>query len=323
MCGSPGALALLVDGQLTTAFARVVREQLTPLRACVDTDQTQTGLSPCPYLEWGPDQWGSLVADKMLPGVDTSGHSCVWLSDFRLENAGDQVLYAQVLETASDALLGNNLATLDVTVDEIPAIPLRRVEAEATHVGGERSSGDLKLNATFAYRGDLDLSEASLLIDSVLNEIQGAGELIPGVAALTGQSLVLQAKRGTRDWATFATPRGERPKVSATLQARHGELHLDPQMRDAGIMEPELCGARTHLTTEVVVLDAQHPPVDLKIAKPWSCEKRKHGQVSRLELSSHGRTKPGDMHEPRPGRVWRGARWRIAPEDQAVADRRP
>jgi hypothetical protein len=113
----------MVDGQLTSGFAQVAREQLTPLRVCVDSDQTQTGYHH--VLIWSVDaaDRGTLIGDKMLPGVDKSGSSCVWIPDFRLEQESRVSVYAEVLETRSDALPGNAMDVLTVDVAAIPTPP--------------------------------------------------------------------------------------------------------------------------------------------------------------------------------------------------------
>jgi hypothetical protein len=279
------AIEMVVDGQLTSGPAHVVREQLTPLRVCANTDQTQTGYYHVLIWNGDPENGGTLIADKMLPGIDQSGGSCVWLPTFRLDHAGAQSLYAQVLETGSDALLGNATDTLEVMVDEIPTLPVKEVEGLAARVGLNRNAGDVRLSGTFAYGGSLDLSVAQLVIDSVLNEMQGRGELVPGVQAQTGQDLVLEATDSTKDRATFATPAGVRPQVRASLNSREGELQLDLRISYMPILEPEFCGWETDLTTKLVVLDADHAPVDLLISKPWYCVRDWRGDVRQLVLN--------------------------------------
>ena len=279
-------LALLVDDELLTETATVVREQLTPLRVCVNTDQTQTGYYQVLIWDGEPDAGGRLIADKLLPGVDANGESCTWLPDFRFSEAGEHILYAQVLEADSDALRGNAFDTLWVTVNEIPDILLQVGQGVAKGVGSSLASGDLRLFSVFSYDGGLDLSNASLVIDSVLNEIDGAGELIPGVSALTGQSLVLEARSGAKDWAVFQAPGGEKPRVQAGLFAVKGELQLHLLIGDANIMEPEMCGTQSNLTTAIVIFDGQHPPVELKISKPWRCKRNEEGKVRELILDT-------------------------------------
>ncbi len=133
----------------------------------------------------------------------------------------------------------------------------------------------------------------------------------PGIEVTEPLLAPPQQSRITRSLHTGGDgPRGSMGSDSNERKRGNISLSIDRQMA------PKPRGRCTVFGTPPV------PPGDFA-SKPWSCEKRKHGQVSRLELSSHGRTKPGDMLESRPGRMWRGARWRIAPEDQAVADRKP
>ena len=283
------AIEMLVEGHLTSGSAHVVREQLTPLRVCARTDQTQTGYYHVLIWDGDPENGGTLLADKMLPGIDRSGESCVWLPEFRPEDTGTQTLYARVLETDSDALPGNAIDTLEVMVDEIPTIPVKQVDGLATHIGDKPNAGDLRLSGTFAYDGSLDLSVAQLIIDSVLNEMQGRGELVPGVQAQTGQDLVLYAIHSTKKQATFATPDGVTPKVTASLKTRKDELRFDLRIRDAQILEPESCGTETDLTTKLVVLDADHAPVELSISEPWDCVWDRQGEVRKLVLKRHSK----------------------------------
>ena len=280
------ALEMVVDGQFISGTAHVVREQTTPLRVCVDTNQTQTGYHHVLLWNGDPQNGGTLIADKMLPGIDRNGESCAWLPAFHPEISGNQTFYAQVLETGTDALPGNATDTLDVIVDDIPSIFLAHAQGIADHVGTERIAGDLHLTGRFSYSGDLDLSVAQLVIANVLNEMQGAGELIPGVTDQTGQDLVLYATHSTRHSAIFATPHGVVPKVRATLASRKGELQLDLYIRDAAILQPENCDGRTNLTTELVLLDAEHAPVNLSIIEPWTCILDKWDQVEKLILDS-------------------------------------
>ncbi len=282
-------LEILVNGQLTDGPTHVFREQHTPLRVCASTDQTQTGYHHVLIWNGDPENGGTLLADKMLPGIDRSGDSCVWLPEFRLEDTGLQTLSAQLLETESDGLRGNAYDTLQVMVDDIPTPALKMADGFATRVGTRHDRGELRLGATFAYSQDLDLSVAQLVIDSLLEETEGAGELIPGVKAQTGQSLVLQPSRTTRHEAFFSTPDGVSPKVSAHLHAAHNRLRLDLRVRGAEILEPESCGKHTELTTNLVMLDDTHAPEDLRITKHWRCMRDKRGDVSNLVLVSRGR----------------------------------
>ena len=280
------ALEMLVDGHFISGTAHVVREQTTPMRVCVDTDQTQTGYHHVLLWNGDPQNGGTLIADKMLPGVDRHGDSCAWLPAFRPEITGNLTFYAQVLETGADALPGNATDSLDVIVDDIPSIVLAQAQGIAEHVGTDHLSGDLHLTGRFGYNGELNLSVAQLVIANVLNEKQGAGELIPGVTAQTGQDLVLYAMHSTKHSAIFATPQRIVPKVRATLDSRKGELQLDLYIRDASILKPEKCDSRTNLTTKLVLLDAEHAPVNLSISEPWTCITDKRAQVQKLILDS-------------------------------------
>ncbi len=294
------ALEILVDGELVSDTAHLVREQTAPLRVCVDSDQTQTGYHHVLIWNGDPQNGGTLIADKMLPGIDRNGDSCVWLPAFHPEATGNLTFYAQVLETESDGLPGNAIDTLDVVVDDIPTIFLKHAKGTATHVGDDRTQGDLHLSGRFSYDGTFDLAKAQLVIDSVLNEREGAGELIPGVTAQTGQDLVLHTTHSTKHSAVFKTPSGVVPKVRAMLNSRNGQLRLDLHISDVSILRPEFCGDKTDLTTEMVMLDGENAPVNFTISEPWTCKLDKRKHVRKLTLWSHfhenGHKRKGYVH---------------------------
>ncbi|MCG6861561.1 MAG: hypothetical protein LJE70_09845, partial [Chromatiaceae bacterium] len=279
-------LALEVDGELVTGFAHTVREQLTPLRVCVNTDQTQTGYHHVLIWDGDPAAGGRLIADKMLTGVDVNGDSCTWLQDFRFAEAGDHILHAQVSEAQSDALLGNATDILEVTVASIPTIAPYLAEGLATNVG---ETGEFTLSGRFRYDGDLNLAASKLVIASVLDEIDGAGELIPGVGEQTGQELVLQPHFSLENRAVYRTPRGQLPRVSAVLSVHQARLGLSLRVSDAEIRKPFLCGHRTELTTALVVLDGEKAPLNLAMTEPWICERRFNDNGGTLRLNQSWR----------------------------------
>lgn len=63
---------------------------------------------------------------------------------------------------------------------KIPSISLEQADGKAKHVGTKRPFGDFRLTGQFSHEGNIDLSVAQLVIDSVLNELEGTGELLPG-----------------------------------------------------------------------------------------------------------------------------------------------
>jgi hypothetical protein len=233
-----------------------------------------------------PAAGGRLIADKMLTGVDVNGDSCTWLQDFRFAEAGDHILHAQVSEAQSDALLGNATDILEVTVASIPTIAPYLAEGLATNVG---ETGEFTLSGRFRYDGDLNLAASKLVIASVLDEIDGAGELIPGVGEQTGQELVLQPHFSLENRAVYRTPRGQLPRVSAVLSVHQARLGLSLRVSDAEIRKPFLCGHRTELTTALVVLDGEKAPLNLAMTEPWICERRFNDNGGTLRLNQSWR----------------------------------
>ncbi len=274
-------LALQVNGKLVTESAIVVREQLTPLQAYANTDQSQTGYHHLLVWDGDPDEDGRLLADKLITNIDAEGDSCIWLPNFRFSEAGERILYAQVLETESDALLGNALDTLEVEVLEIPVVNPYRYEGMADNVG---STGDFELSGRFSFSGELDLTAAQLVISRVLEEIGGAGELIPGVGQSTGQSLVLHPRMALPNRAFYSTPNSQTPGVSIELSSANGRLTLDLRVRNADIGEPEFCNGSTELTTGLVLLNGERAPLNLTVTEPWTCERNANGVVTKLVL---------------------------------------
>lgn len=284
------ALAIQVSGKMETEFARVVASQLTPLRVCVDTDQTQTGNHHVQIYDGDPSEGGVLIADKLIPGINEDGGTCVWVPDFRFQEPGDHTLFARVLETREDAQVGNAGDTLLVSVDPIPVLNPYFAEGKAADVGSGASNGTLTMSGSFRYDGSLNLPQSILVMGSVLNEAGGAGELIPGVQALTGQNLVLFARPEGSGSVRFQTPDTRKPGVQVDLSRREGWLDVQVIVSGAEILEPSQCGgtgeyASTRLTTELALFDDTYPPVYLNFAdERWKCETDGHGWVTNLQL---------------------------------------
>jgi hypothetical protein len=281
-----GTLAIMVDGQLTSGFAQVVREQLTPLRVCVDSDQSQTGYHH--ILIWSVDaaDRGTLIGDKMLPGVGKGGNSCVWIPDFRFEQEGRVSVYAEVLETRSDALPDNATDVLTVDVAPIPTPPASRLKGVATGVASDKSNGTVHLSGKLSFGGDLDLSKASVIISRVLDETAGAGELVPGVQEETGQPLTLSARVVRKgDYAIFETPSGQLPRVRVDLKVTGGTLDATLRVNRAAVLTPQWCGSQTDLSTEILVLDGENAPLEIAFTEPWTCKTDGSGRVRQLTLT--------------------------------------
>ena len=292
-------IALVVEGQFETEFARVVVDQAVPLRVCFTSNQAQTGYFHVLIYDGNPLVGGKLMADKLVPGVDVEG-TCTWISNLRFLEAGERTLHARVLEPREDGLPGNATDTLRVRVDPITGVSSSFDQGVARGLTSEEPVGNLQLIGTFPYQGDLDLTASTLIVEQVLDETNGAGELIPSVQSLAGQKLTLfaQSRQKGRDTrigdisqrrasVVFETLEGLEPRVRLILQQKDDSLTAKLTVERAEILQPARCGGLgvTELTTKLLLLDSEHAPVDLAFDKRrWSCKKNRQGEVTALSL---------------------------------------
>ena len=286
------AIALEVEGKLETSFARVTSGQRTPLRVCVETDQTQTGYHHVLIYDGNPEREGTLIEDALLPGIERGGPTCTWITDFRFEKPGRHTLYAQVLETRIDGKVGNAVDTLRVRVARRPTVRPIVDQGAATGLISDDGQGHFHLSGTFQYTGNLDLNNSTLIVGEVLDENRGTGELIPEVNQLTGQPLVLFAKEQQRflspsQTVVFETLEGQEPQVHVEVSRQGNVLRVDMMVEKADILQPSQCGPlrSTKLTTSLLLTDDEDPPVEIEFRKGrWSCQINAEGEVTTLEL---------------------------------------
>lgn len=287
------ALSLEVEGQLQTSDVQVTSGQRTPLRVCVETDQTQTGYHHVLIYDGNPDRGGTLIADALLPGLTQGKPTCIWKTDFQLERSGHHTLYAQVLETRIDGEVGNAVDTLRVRVARRPIVRSSVDQGAATGLTSEDGQGQFHISGTFRYTGKLDLNDSTLIFGNVLDENRGTGELIPGVNTLTGQPLVLFAKEEPQGFlnasqkVVFETLEGQEPQVHVEVTRQGNLLNVDMVVEKAEILQPSKCGPlrSTRLTTSLLLLDNEDPPVEFVFQKGrWSCQINAEGKVTTLEL---------------------------------------
>lgn len=280
-----GGLAMEVNGRFETEQAVVVEQERVPLRVCVETDHTLT--ADHHVLIWRGDlsAGGELIADKHLPGVQPGGTSCVWVPDYRVQGTGTFELRAQVLETNEDSQRGNASASLEVTSLPIPVAGVLAATGKASRVGLPR--GAVSIAAHFAKTAHpFDLASAVLVVDRILYEEAGAGELVADLGEESGQPLVLYARNVDEGRAVFTTPPGVRPRVQLTMELDGGTLRVALEVDGAEILRPALCGTSTMLLTELVVLDDTNEPERLEISAPWTCERNRKDEIVGLEMTS-------------------------------------
>ena len=158
---------------------------------------------------------------------------------------------------------------------------------EASAVGTPRQ-GRLKLSAEIPVLDPLDLRTAVLTLDGLLEEINGAGELVNDHTGNDLSPLVLVASRGARATeGEFTTPRGQLPQVTVRLKVDGDMLDVRLQVDRASIQSPGKCAGlspTTRLQLTLRVDDLVHPPVELITREHWACETNHGGRVTGLHF---------------------------------------
>jgi hypothetical protein len=158
---------------------------------------------------------------------------------------------------------------------------------EASTVGTARQ-GRLKLSARIPLLDPLDLRTAVLTLDALLQEIDGAGELVNDHVGTDLTPLVLHAPPGARATkAEFTTPRGQLPQARVRLNVDDGVLDVRLQVDRASIESPRRCAGlspTTRLQLTLRVDDRVHPPVELLSREDWVCETNHGGGVTGLHF---------------------------------------
>ena len=188
---------------------------------------------------------------------------------------------------AEDAQRGNNVNRLAVQVDEIPEIAATRPSGKTANLDKPGERGWLQFSADYPYSGELDIDETAVVISELLDEVGGAGELIPSVDAETGQDLTLYASKVTGKTARFQTPKGQSPEVELRLTEQKGVPGVDLRVRLTDILEPENCNCsgRTNLSTKLVLIDRENAPMSLVLdGAEWRCKRHRKRGVSQLTL---------------------------------------
>ena len=266
--------------------------QIASIRACADTDQAQTGYHH--IMIWEEDTVTGdrkLVGDQLLQGIDADDNSCVWVRNYSPGTTGLKLLSAKILESPLDALPGNYTDTLYVEVNPAPTPRLRFAWGEAANVGSDENDGTLLFGASFRLEvenQEFDLSETTLVFGSVLNEVDGAGELLPLVESESGQPSTLLPERGaTSGNVTFATAGGVEPQVMVEInRTQKDELRAQVQVNNSSILSPKNCERTTELLTQMFLINTPDAPLNLTVQKPWVCKKDGSGNVTSLILRS-------------------------------------
>jgi hypothetical protein len=114
---------------------------------------------------------------------------------------------------------------------------------------------------------DLSASAATVTIESLFNEVGGAGEVVAGLPPLT----LFADSRNNANVARFNTPVGTLPIAKVTIGAKGGgRFTLRVDVAKATIEPPSLCPT-TDLTTSFTINDGVNPPVVVTTTQPWLC----------------------------------------------------
>ncbi len=137
---------------------------------------------------------------------------------------------------------------------------------------GEAGGGRIAMLAKFAFDGPLNAGASTVTIHDLLNEEEGARELVAGLP------IILTARPGGRpNAAILETPSRAIPKVRVEIQTKDGAVY-DFLLREekATIAYPLLCPPgdrppRTNLTTRFTIDDGIGPAVLVSTVQAWRC----------------------------------------------------
>ena len=134
--------------------------------------------------------------------------------------------------------------------------------------------GWLRATAFVSLPDDLDLSTVSVLIDRLLDEEGGLGELARGPAGDPVDLEALLATRASDSHAVFETWPGVEPRMRLKLRQRRGRLEADLRLDRVSAHDPALCAGAppaTELWTAITIDDGFNPPLPLQAVTEWEC----------------------------------------------------
>jgi hypothetical protein len=224
--------------------------------------------------------------------MESGGDNCVWLEDFPLDEPGKHSLYAEVLEASDDGLRGNAVDTLSISVagplDPVVVSAEGWARTEPTRRVHRRAF--MHLRAAFALDYELDLQRSKLIVESLLDELGGAGELLDSMTRRTGDNLVLSPwvalpnRAEYRFRAPIRDHNEETVEIRVSLQLDGRMLNLTLDVRADDIREPLLCSGTTDLKTAFRLLDYIGRPLPLNLTAPWQCRLNSDGGLNALIL---------------------------------------
>jgi hypothetical protein len=178
---------------------------------------------------------------------------------------------------------GEEIPTCSQT-DGLPAI-VTSFTGTASKVGvdpapGQDSGAQVRISGKFAFRGTLDLGASTVTLNLLLDESDGAGELVQGIDGADSVPLTLFARGGGTPGAAIFEPLDvtTRPTFRAEIKQRDPKkpifdflLRID---RATLPVPPVLCNEQsptTALTTSFTINDGVNPPVALTTTPLWRC----------------------------------------------------
>jgi hypothetical protein len=158
--------------------------------------------------------------------------------------------------------------------------PAPTLEGSATAVGTNKDSASVRLTGQFTAGSAIALDHATLTVSALLDEADGAGELVRGNGGATLLPLTLGARAGsTPTAAIYQRASGVRPVVWAEVKNRDPKtariefsIKVDRATMPIG---PALCSAgspsTTELTTQFNLQVGTGTPVGVEVIVPWQC----------------------------------------------------
>lgn len=163
-----------------------------------------------------------------------------------------------------------------------PRYELGSATGKVTSVGvaanpGEQGTAIVKLDGSFTFPGELDLSSSSVTLRSVLLEAGGAGELLRGFQGAAALPIELGRTSGNDRTAIFTTPGSSRPSFRLALRRKQDGRYLASLKVSRATVpaDPTLCTgspATTSLDVTLVVDDGLHDPVTVAGSVVWTCD---------------------------------------------------
>jgi len=161
------------------------------------------------------------------------------------------------------------------------AVKFAATRGQAQNVGLANDSGKLAITGSFTTRAPLSLDRATLTITSLVDEVNGVGELSRRGSGGSFLPVALVARAGSGPAvANWETASGMRPSLTVEVKRRDvktGLLEFSIKVdRDSMPVRPAACSAGspsvTQLKTSFTLDDGENPVVEVEATLPWQCK---------------------------------------------------